>query len=196
MSIPALPRFRLRPTPAIPWRPLTDAEWRALASILRAATGRPPADARRRWDGIFWVACSKGPWRGMPAEFGRADSAHRALRRAAAARQLHAMLARIGPATARPDEPLLGIAWFIARAFRRAFRVMASPFALPTQLGLESALPSHPAFLPSTTLSEGLADLMPKIVKEGSYRHPAVLRCLFLLLKRAGGDPRHWKTTG
>ncbi|WP_270938697.1 transposase, partial [Falsiroseomonas oryzae] len=80
------PAFPLRPTAPIPWRPMTEAEWTALAAVLRRdGPGRPPRDLRATWDAVFWVACSRGPWRELPAALGRADTAHRALRRAAAA---------------------------------------------------------------------------------------------------------------
>lgn len=86
--------FALRPTPPTPWQPLTDSEWAALLPLLRpgAPLGRPPANLRRTWDAIFWVACSKTPWHHLPAHLGRPDTAHRALRRAARAGLLDRLL--------------------------------------------------------------------------------------------------------
>lgn len=67
-----------------PFAPLTDAEYELLRRHLppeRGRRGRPPADRRRTLDAIFWVACSRGPWRALPERLGRADTASRALRR-------------------------------------------------------------------------------------------------------------------
>jgi transposase len=122
---PAPPAFPLRRSAPRPWRPLTDIEWAALSAILHRSTrGRPPTLARYTWDAIFWVACSTRPWRALPESLGKADSAHRALRRAARAQHLHRMLLRVSdhPEFAR-NNPLRAIEWFIVRAYRRAFRI-------------------------------------------------------------------------
>ena len=58
-----------------PFRPLTDAEYALLSRHLpsiEGRRGRPPQDRRRTLDAIFWIACSKGPWKDLP----RCQSCH------------------------------------------------------------------------------------------------------------------------
>jgi transposase len=154
MRIPP-PAFPLRRSRPMPWRPLSDAEWETLSACLRRGPGkprgRPPADARRLWDGIFWVASSRGPWRDLPAEFGRADTAHRALRRAAASGALHRMLLRVSDHPLFAGDALRGIEWFVVRAYRRAFRITPHAIAYARRLGLASALPCEPCWLLTPT---------------------------------------------
>ena len=191
------PAFPLHRTPPRPWRPLTDAEWQDLGKILHPTRrGRPPADSRRTWNGIFWIACSRLPWRALPPEFGRADSAHRALRRAAAAQHLHRMLLRVSDHPAFADSALHAIEWFIVRAFRRAFRVAPHAIAFARRLGLASALPAEPFWLPQPDLSEAVKAIATKAVKHAGRLPLAFLKALHLLARRAAGEPRHWRTTG
>ena len=51
---------------------LTDEEWELIADLFprRAATGRPPRDARVVLDGILWILRTGSPWRDVPEEFG------------------------------------------------------------------------------------------------------------------------------
>jgi transposase len=173
-----------------------DAEWAALSDCLRrSGRGRPPADARRLWDGIFWVACTRGPWRDLPAEFGRADTAHRTLRRAAASGALLRMLLRVSDHPLFAGDALRGIEWFVVRAYRRAFRITPHAIAYARRLGLASALPCEPCWLPDPDLSEAVKTLARKAAKFAS-RPPALLRALQYLFRRAAGEPRHWRTTG
>ncbi len=188
--------FPLHRTARLPWRPMTDAEWESLAKLLRRSTGRPAVNARRSWDGIFWVACSSGPWREMPAQFGRADTAHRALRRAGQAKILHLLLLRASPHPAWAGDPLRGIAWFIVRAFRRAFRVAPGAIRFARHLGLADALPCHPALLPQPGLSEAVLGIMRKALKSPGGLTAAVAGALTALTKRVLGDPRRWTATG
>lgn len=191
------PSFPLRATPPMPWRPMTDAEWAELARILRPGPrGRPPADARRLWDGIFRVACGTGPWRELPAAFGRADTAHRALRRAAEARRLHALLLHASAHPGMADSPLRAIAWFIVRAFRRAFRVAAQAIAYARHLGLASALPAATIWLPNPILSEAVRSIAQQARESAGALPLAFLRALHALARRAIGEPRLWRTTG
>lgn len=191
------PAFPLRRTTPRPWRPLSDAEWHALSSILRRSNrGRPPADARRTWNGIFWIACSRHPWRALPPEFGRADSAHRALRRAALAKHLHRMLLHVSDHPAFAEGPLRAIEWFIVRAYRRAFRITPIAIAFARRLGLASALPAEPLWLPNPDLSESVKALARKAQQHIGELPMAFLRALLHLSRRAAGDPRHWRTTG
>jgi transposase len=193
---PPIPALPLRRSAPIPWRPMTDAEWDALTNILRrTARGRPAGDARRTWDGIFWVACSRGPWREMPARFGRADSAHRALRRAAAAQRLHRMLMPVSDHPAFGASPLRAIEWFIVRAYRRAFRITPIAIAFARRLGLASALPAEPFWLPDPILSEKVKAIALAARESAGRLGLAFLRALDHLARRAAGDPRRWKTT-
>jgi len=195
--MPAPPAFAPRHTPRLPWRPMTDAEWAALQTCLRqGGSGRRSPDARRLWDGIFWVACSRAPWRELPAEFGKADTAHRALRRAAQARHLHAMLIAVSPHRLMRESGLHGIAWFIVRSFRRAFRVAPLAIAFARRLGLASALPADPLFLPRPNLSESIKRILHRLGGEAFFALPdRLLDAYFHLLKIACGMPRMWKTT-
>jgi transposase len=174
---------------------MTDAEWGSLSALLRRATGRPAVNARRTWDGIFWVACSSGPWREMPAEFGRPDTASRALRRAAQARILHLALLRASPHPAWDADPLRHIGWFLVRAFRRAFRVAPAGFRLPRHLGLLDALPCHPSKLPRQGLSETvIAHSRAILALPGPITRAAVV-VLNGLRRLVLGDRRAWRTT-
>lgn len=193
---PRTPALPWRQTQPKPWRPMTDAEWASLSACLRhSGAGRPARDARRTWDGIFWIACSKGPWRDLPAEFGRPDSVHRALRRAALARQLHRMLLRVAEHPLMRGDPLRGIAWFVERAFRRAFRVAPGAIAYARHLGLAAALPAAPCWLPKPHLSEAVNSIMSELMKPGTARPLPLLRAIHSLFQSAVGHVRHWRTT-
>jgi transposase len=193
----APPSFPLRRSPRMAWRPMQDAEWDSLQRILRrSGMGRPSAEARRSWDGVFWVACSTGPWREMPAEFGRADTAHRALRRAAAARLLHRMLLRVCDHPAFAGDALRGIEWFIVRAFRRAFRVAPCAITYARHLGLADALPAAPCWLPNPTLSETVRRIALHLRANPGPRPLPFLKALLCLFRGGIGEPRQWRTTG
>jgi hypothetical protein len=63
---------------------LTDAEWRRVAPLLpphKPATGRPRHDHRTVLGGILWVLRSGSSWRGMPAKYGKWETAYRRYRR-------------------------------------------------------------------------------------------------------------------
>ncbi len=174
-----------------PWSPLTEAEWRALAPHVTPATGRPAADRRALWDAVFWVACSRGPWRALPAALGRADSVHRMLRRAAASGLLQGLL-RAAAAGALP-----GLEWRIARAWRRAHRLMTlTQMAEARRLGATAALPAEPRHLPERGLSDLIVSLAKSLNVPALLASPAILRTLRRLHGLAGGNRRHWRTTG
>lgn len=195
-SSPRTPALPWRQTQPKPWRPMTDAEWASLSECLRrGGAGRPARDARRTWDGIFWIACSKGPWRDLPAAFGRADSVHRTLRRAALARQLHRMLLRVAEHPLMRGDALRGIAWFVERAFRRAFRMAPAAVAYARHLGLAAALPAAPCWLPQPDLSETAKRILRTLYDSGAERPLALLRAIHCLFKRGAGEMRHWRTT-
>jgi transposase len=195
---PAPPAFPLRRSAPRPWRPLTDIEWAALSSILHRSTrGRPPTIARYTWDAIFWVACSTKPWRALPEHLGKADSAHRALRRAARQKHLHRMLLRVSdhPEFAR-NNPLRAIEWFIVRAYRRAFRItrIAIPFA--RRLGLACALPAEANWLPDANLSETAKAIAARAREVCGALSVGLMLRLLDLSDRAAGQPWRWRTTG
>ncbi len=195
--MPAPPAFALRHTRPLLWRPMTDAEWSVLATHLRqAGRGRRSANARRLWDGIFWIACSRRPWRELPEHFGKPDTAHRALRRAAFSWHLHGMLIAVSPHRLMRDSGLHSIAWFIVRSFRRAFRVAPHAIAFARRLGLADALPAPPLFLPRPNLSESIKRILHRLGGDAFFALPEpLLNAYFHLLKIACGMPRLWKTT-
>ncbi|HEV7264091.1 MAG TPA: transposase [Falsiroseomonas sp.] len=173
---------------------MTDAEWSLLAPLVtnERGRGRPPADPRRLWDAIFWVACSAGPWRELPSELGRADTAHRALRRHAQAGTLERLLLAISPHPLAGGEGFGGLAWRIARAVRRVARLVTlAQLLLAKRLGLASALPCAPEHLPSPYLSEFARRLAPLVRGAG----PKLLRALAAVHHMAIGRRDLWRTT-
>lgn len=48
---------------------------------IRAPNGRKPMSHRIVLDGIFWIARTGSPWRGLPEEFGKWSSVYRQFRR-------------------------------------------------------------------------------------------------------------------
>ncbi|WP_137180585.1 transposase [Roseomonas sp. AR75] len=194
---PTPPAFPLRRSAPRPWRALTDIEWAALSAILHRSTrGRPPTIARYTWDAIFWVACSTRPWRALPEHLGKADSAHRALRRAAAQKHLHRMLLRVSdhPEFAQ-NNPLRAIEWFIVRAYRRAFRITSIAIPFARRLGLACALPADAVWLPDANLSETVKAIAARAQALAGTLSLGLLRALLDLSDRAAGQPRRWRTT-
>ncbi len=174
-----------RHTAPHPWSPMTEAEWASLAPYLSRGRGRPPADLRALWDAIFWVACSRLPWRALPPGLGRADTAHRALRRAARSGLLCRLLrlAACHPA----------LEWRLCRAWRRAARLMTVAALLGAKrLGLLAALPCPPPWLPQPDLSELARRLGPALVKACKIK---TLRLLRRLHEAAAGKPHRFRTT-
>lgn len=185
-------RLPLRRTAPHAWRPMTDAEWDRLGPWVVAGRGRPPTDLRRCWDAIFWVACSRQPWHALPAELGRADSAHRALRRAARSGLLHRLMLIVS------DDPVLGgweaLRWRVARSVRRVFRLLnLREIELVKALGLYDALPCAPEWLPRPHLSETLK------FHAQFLRYPRLQRTLIPFLRAVHrlmeGDRRAWRLT-
>jgi transposase len=170
---------------------MTDAEWAALAPLLAIARGRPPADRRRTLDAIFWVACTRGPWRLLPPELGKPDSAHRTLRRLARLGVLDRMLAE----AARHGLPA-SLEWRIARAWRRACRQMSmASLLLARNLGLAAALPCSEADLPNPDLSETLHRARESVLGSGLPILRGGLRWLMHLHRMVGGRPQAFRTT-
>jgi transposase len=153
---PAEKPYQLDPTP---WRRLTHAEFEEIrkhfpnGERVGPAPGRP-RNLRAVLDGIFWVANTRGPWRAMPEEFGKHDTASRNLRRWARAGVVTALLARAtGPAA---TDLLARIAYWVARAFRRMARIVGAfdlRFVRDT-LKTVDAWPANPLSLPEEGLSE------------------------------------------
>ena len=57
---------------------LTAAEWERVRPLLppqKPAVGRPRHDHRAILSGILWVLRTAAPWREMPAEFGKPNTA-------------------------------------------------------------------------------------------------------------------------
>jgi transposase len=184
--------YPLRHTPRQAWAPMTDEEWDALAPLVHPnGPGRPPADARRLWDAIFWVACSRGPWRALPDALGRADTAHRALRRHARTGTLDRLLIAASP------HPLAGaglesLSWRILRAFRRVARLLTmAQLLLAKRLGLATALPCAPKHLPRPELVATLHRLIPLLPKA----RPALLRWMIALHDAIPGERHLWRLT-
>ena len=142
------------PSPG-PWSPLTDAEWTALAPFVsRTGPGRPPRNLRATWDAIFWIACARTPWHTLPDHLGKADTAHKALRRAARAGLLGPLLYAVSD---RGLASLRSLRWRVCRAARRMARIMPLALTLMAhRLGLSDALPCRPHQLPKPHLSETL----------------------------------------
>ena len=180
------------------WAPMSDAEWALLAPLVTGSLaprpGRRPAEPRRLWDAIFWVACSKGPWRDLPVALGRADTAHRALRRHARSGLLDKLLLAVSP------HPINGglyasLAWRIARAWRRVARLLSmAQILMAKRLGLLSALPCDPGWLPQPHLSESIRT-HARLLRWLFPATPAILDYLRALHRLAAGDLRRWRLT-
>jgi transposase len=164
--MPACPTMTLGPQQFIPkpWRPLTDAEWAALRVWLphgdpdkpHQGPGRPPKDLRRTVNAIFWVACSKGPWKELPAELGKPGTAHRTLSRWARAGVLEPLLVKVAHPAAEGSPALRALGYWLARAFRRMARIVSTAALglVRDVLGLVDAWPKSPLILPDRDLSK------------------------------------------
>jgi transposase len=194
---------RSRWTEPRPWQPLSDAEYAALCAFLPAAEGRrgrPPADRRRTLDAIFWVACSRGPWRDLPPDLGKPDTAHRTLRRLAAAGHLDRLLLAVSGRdwTAAASPVLRALEYWVCRAWRRMARLASlGSLELVKRLGLFTAMPCAPWFLPDPDLSETLnryaVRLLTAVIEEGHRPPRGHLARLGRLIGFTGGNRRHWR---
>lgn len=186
------------PTPIAPhpFRPLTDDEFALLNRYLppvEGRRGRRPHDRRRMLDAIFWVACSRGPWKDLPATLARADTASRALRRWARSGHLDLLLMHIANRTKR-DTLWHALAWRIARAWRRVSRIVAlSQILLAKRLGVLEALPAAPRYLPDLNLSEIAHALVRRALESVHTQARGTFGALARLMSQAGGRPRHWR---
>lgn len=188
----------MKPLPIAPhpFRPLTDQEYDLISRNLppeKGGRGRPPQDRRRTLDAIFWVACSRGPWRDLPREYGRADTASRALRRWAASGHLDLLLTHVAHRE-KEDAVWQSLAWRIARAWRRVSRVVRlSQLLLAKRLGVLEALPAHPRFLPDPDLSKAVQSKVIEAFRTAWEQPPGVFSGFGRLLGIAGGRMRYWR---
>jgi transposase len=59
--------------PPAPFRPMRDAQWKAIAAIVESTRGRcggARTDLRRTVDAIRWILHTAAKWRELPAEYG------------------------------------------------------------------------------------------------------------------------------
>ena len=186
MSMTLAPH-RLEPRP---WRPITDVEWAELRVWLphgdpdmpHRGPGRPPRDLRKTVDAIFWIAASAGPWKALPAELGNPGTAHRTLSRWARAGVLEPLLVKVSHPEAEGSATLRGLAYWLARSFRRMARIVgtAALALVRDLLGLLDAWPANPLTLPSRNLS--------KTAKASLRTVANALRLNTMLLVRADDD--------
>jgi len=73
-----------KPLPRIAgWRDLKDEFWEKVKNFIpkmkkkKTKSGRPPLDARKVLNGIFYVLRTGCQWKMMPKEYGSGSSAHR-----------------------------------------------------------------------------------------------------------------------
>ena len=155
-------------TPPHPWAPMTDAEWAFLRPLLpgtaNGGAGRPMADARARLDAIFRAVTLKrppsegggrAPWKALPPEFGKADTAARTFRRWAKEGVWERLLRLVSDKTGARTPLVAALRYRACCAFRRAIRVLGlRGIVLARRLELFSALPAPSSYLPDPDLSE------------------------------------------
>lgn len=155
-------------TPPHPWAPMTDEEWAFLRPLLPGTTnggaGRPMRDARARLDAIFRAVTLKrpwtegggrAPWRALPPEFGKADTARRTFRRWAAEGLWERLLRLVSDKSGARTPMVAALRYRVCCAFRRAIKLLGlRGIVLARRLGLYSALPAPSQCLPDPDLSE------------------------------------------
>ncbi len=200
MPIPDIPYI---PIPRRPWQPLTDAEYEAIRPYLPSdARGGRPTDRRKTLNAIFWIACTRLPWRALPSHLGRPDTAHRALRRWARAGVLDLLVSAIS------DHPLAGgtpalksLAFMICGAYRRMGRILdVESLIIVRNLNVLDALPAAPIYIPDPPLEA----LMREIITDnaGALRGLSLremreivdrMRSCYALHEMSLGDRRKWR---
>ena len=89
---------------------------------------------------------------------------------------------------------MAGLRYRICRAFRRMARLLpVASLALARRLGLLTALPCAPAWLPDPDLSETLRHVSVALIQTPETRTRRVLRALRRLHAIAGGAPRRFR---
>ncbi len=191
--------FPLHRTTPHHFRPLTDEEWHALAPLIARTDprGRPAQRTRRTMDAIFWVACSAGPWRALPAEYGPANSAHRLLARLAHSGALDRLLIA---ASRHPMAfaTLRSLEWRIVRAWRRAARILpVTSMALVRRLGMLSAMPAPSWCLPYPELEPLLLQAVRNLFSNRERTWPSQSRLDWLsrFHRLIAGRPSAFRTT-
>ncbi|TCH99067.1 transposase [Roseococcus sp. SYP-B2431] len=165
----------------IPHAPLSDAEWEALGPfVLRCHRGRP-CDHRARFDAIFRLAATDGPWRDLPETYGKPDTISRYFRRLAHEGFWERILLAL--AAVPESHPLRRLLGPICRAARRAIRLRGLRIILlARRLNLKRALPAPPWMCPDPDLSEILFDLqwrrLPTLRDQPKARAIAWLRAM------------------
>lgn len=155
-------QFRVTPkgvtarlTRPMPWRPMNDEEWEAIMHFMvhvHPAQGRYTImGARRSLDACFHAACLDGPWRALPAHYGKPNSIARLFRRWGHAGLWKMMLKFV----ARERRGLESIQYWVCRTFRRAWRIHGlGGLTLARRLGMDSALRAASWELPDQHLSQ------------------------------------------
>ncbi|MDW8399906.1 MAG: transposase, partial [Acetobacteraceae bacterium] len=140
-----------------------------------------------------WIAATRLPWRALPDIYGRADSAHRALRRWARSGRLEAAL--LAAHAARQEVPAAaGLLYRLCRAVRRMAKILPlSTLLLARRLGLHAALPCAPRHLPDPHLSEIVEGAALRALEHPLAHPPELFRALAGLLRHAGGRLRLWR---
>jgi hypothetical protein len=99
------------PAPAalltLPPRAVSDAEWERVRPLLppqKPRTGRPRHDHRTVLSGILWVLRTAAPWREMPRQFGKWDTAYARYRLWCKQGLWQRLIDALGP-TAAPPSP-------------------------------------------------------------------------------------------
>ena len=135
----------LHPTALRLWQPLSDDEWAAIQPYLPPHSGRGrPSDKRKTLNAVFWIACSREPWRALPSHLGNGESVAKTLRRWARAGWLDRLLVLVSDHPLSSDDPALRkLGWLICRAFRRMARIVGDDSVkLAERLGLFDAWPA------------------------------------------------------
>lgn len=184
-------------TPRRAWRPMTNAEWDALAPfVAHRGPGRPVRDPRTRLNLIFAVVTSGRPWRESQqvAAHGVAmtgDTLSRQFRR-----WTHAGLWKtILFALTREDCPpvLKAMEYWLLRAARRAMRLMGlGALTLARLLGKLTALPLPPALLPNPILSETVTHAQDALYRRSWRPAHEPLHRLLDAIRNATWRSRPW----
>ena len=192
-------------TPPHPWAPMTDEEWAVLRPLLpgtaNGGAGRPMRDARARLDAIFRAVTLKhpqggrAPWRLLPPEFGKADTAARTFRRWAKEGLWERLLAFVSDRCGPMTPPIAALRYRACCAFRRAARLLGlRGIVLARRLGLYSALPAPSQWLPDPDLSEIYMPVVHRAlnrITETAWRPPkGAMALLRGMLGMAGGRAR------
>jgi transposase len=193
-------------TPRRPWAPLSDAEWEALSPYVARASGgpgRPLRDPRARLDAMLRNTLADRPWRDLSEQGGKPDTLSRLFRR-----WTHAGLwLRLLDALLAPDAPpaLRALEYWLCRLARRAMWTLRragqgmAELARINRLGLLTALPMLPWFLPKPDLSETVFRHIDRVLSRlpAERPPPGLLSRLGRVLAIAGGRrlwSRHFAT--